>query len=865
MAKQSTLKSSALAAAIALALAGQQSVSAATITVNTLSDSAFVLGCTLRRAVSAANNNMSQAGCPAGDAGVADVIEFDASLVGGTVTLSQGQIGIESSVTIDGAGSLRRGITVTGNNNSGIFAVSNGGGSAQVTLRALVLRDGYVENADGAAVRNFADELVVDNCTLTGNSARFGLASAGGRGGALFTAFGETTVVASTITQNSTNRSGGGLSVASGTLALMDSTISDNSSINGGGIHMYSPGAALTVSGGTVSENTAQSSGGGLVVFGPATVDGVTFSSNVADSDGGAIFAGGGLLTVSNATLDGNTSSADGGGLFQLNNAETVISNSTIINNQASDNGGGLSTDGITTLVDVVIQNNTVTSTGGGIVTRNDGDLSMTGGSLTGNTADRGGGLMHYGSADLNQVSISNNTATLRGGGIYGVGTWQLRRSTVADNTAVTNGAAVFALGSGTASLEGSTISNNTSVFTGSPPFQAAIYAFSPLNIINSTVLNNAPNGITKANGVDVWNMTNTIIAGSAEADCVDAVTPMNQNGNNLIADGSCAAGAVDLIIGPPMLGLLGDNGGPTQTHQPLSGSPVVDAGTNVDCPDPDQTGMPRPIDGNADGSVDCDIGSVEFVDVFAPLSTLTAANDVTSPGGTTYPLTVTYTDVDGEMDLLSIGVSDITVLPGPLPVLSTVLSGTASQLSVTYTVQPPGGFWDVADSGTYTVSLNADEVRDVAVTGANIAAAEEIGQFQVAIGEIQISGNSVAISDGDVSPNGADGTDLGEVPVGNTQVQTFVISNLGLGTINLTAPVEVLGQDFSVSQPLDTELSANESTQFQLSFSPQAVGTASAVITVLNSDADENPYSFSVQAQAIPITEVIFSDSFEE
>ncbi len=44
MYEQSTL----LAASIALALTGQKDVSAATISVNSLSDSAFVVGCTLR-------------------------------------------------------------------------------------------------------------------------------------------------------------------------------------------------------------------------------------------------------------------------------------------------------------------------------------------------------------------------------------------------------------------------------------------------------------------------------------------------------------------------------------------------------------------------------------------------------------------------------------------------------------------------------------------------------------------------------------------------------------------------------------------------------------------------------------------------
>jgi len=61
------------------------------------------------------------------------------------------------------------------------------------------------------------------------------------------------------------------------------------------------------------------------------------------------------------------------------------------------------------------------------------------------------------------------------------------------------------------------------------------------------------------------------------------------------------------------MLGPLQDNGGLTLSHAPLPGSPVIDRGSNADCTTEDQTGIPRPIDGDADGNADCDIGSIEF------------------------------------------------------------------------------------------------------------------------------------------------------------------------------------------------------------------------------------------------------------
>jgi len=60
------------------------------------------------------------------------------------------------------------------------------------------------------------------------------------------------------------------------------------------------------------------------------------------------------------------------------------------------------------------------------------------------------------------------------------------------------------------------------------------------------------------------------------------------------------------------MLGPLGDNGGPTLTHRPLTGSPVIEAGSNAAIPtglDYDQrgSGYPRIYGTNVD------LGAVEL------------------------------------------------------------------------------------------------------------------------------------------------------------------------------------------------------------------------------------------------------------
>jgi hypothetical protein len=77
-------------------------------------------------------------------------------------------------------------------------------------------------------------------------------------------------------------------------------------------------------------------------------------------------------------------------------------------------------------------------------------------------------------------------------------------------------------------------------------------------------------------------------------------------NGHNLDGDGTCGLGEpTDLPGTDPLLGPLADNGGPSETHALLPGSPAIDAGPPT-CEATDQRGVPRPQEAA------CDIGAYE-------------------------------------------------------------------------------------------------------------------------------------------------------------------------------------------------------------------------------------------------------------
>ncbi|MDY6940005.1 MAG: GDSL-type esterase/lipase family protein, partial [Cyanobacteriota bacterium] len=105
---------------------------------------------------------------------------------------------------------------------------------------------------------------------------------------------------------------------------------------------------------------------------------------------------------------------------------------------------------------------------------------------------------------------------------------------------------------------------------------------------------------------------------------------------------------------------------------------------------------------------------------------------DFTVDAGETieYSFTVTYTD-DFGLDVTSLNVNNITIdsPAGDLVPSEIEIENNGDATTVTYTIEAPGDEWDVADSGTYTVFLEGDSVRDVSD---NFAPAKQLGAFEV-------------------------------------------------------------------------------------------------------------------------------------
>jgi predicted outer membrane repeat protein len=224
----------------------------------------------------------------------------------------------------------------------------------------------------------------------------------------------------------------------------------------------------------------------------------------------------------------------------------------------------------------------------GGAIFNNGGTLNIVNSTLTDNEAYYGGALANMG------------------------GTVTIERSTFSGNSATDDGGAI-----GNTILPAASITIITSTFSGNSAGDVggAIYnAVGTIQMSSSTFAQNSAG----TSGGAIYNQTgavllvNTILADSPSGGNCSSGTPLASSGHNLNTDGSCTGWVgTDLPNVPAGLDPLMDNGGPTETHNLQPGSAAIDSG---DCAGTftDQRFLPRPVDGNNDGSAICDRGAVE-------------------------------------------------------------------------------------------------------------------------------------------------------------------------------------------------------------------------------------------------------------
>lgn len=210
----------------------------ATIVVNSAADNTTPGDdlVTLREAIAAANGDTAT---DLGDMGLgADTIVFDSALAGSTISLTEGELAIASTLTLDG--SATPGLVISGNSASRVFNITGG----TTTLTALTIANGSAAN--GAGIRVEGAGLNLNRSLVTANVDSEA-------GGGIYATDATVSITNSTLSGNSSAQFGAGLTLDNGSSATVTfSTIASN---QGSGIDRVGE-STLTVGNTLLADNT---------------------------------------------------------------------------------------------------------------------------------------------------------------------------------------------------------------------------------------------------------------------------------------------------------------------------------------------------------------------------------------------------------------------------------------------------------------------------------------------------------------------------------------------------------------------------------------------------------------------------------
>jgi parallel beta-helix repeat protein len=349
--------------------------------------------------------------------------------------------------------------------------------------------------------------------------------------------------------------------------------------------------------------------------------------------------AGGETTTIQDLAISGaRASGIAGGALIKGGNGTLILDSVWLTDNHSDSNGGAIRYEGGLTS----IRNSTLS-----------GNQSDFGGAING-SSNAGAGTVGLG--EIVNTTITGNSATSFGGGIYlgNTGRITVNSSTIQGNTAD---------------------SDNTGGGGGGGTFNAS------------------------GGTAPTFSVANTLYAGNTVGTSGDGTTTQcggahTSSGYNLrtVSEAGCTgfADPTDLVDPNPILGSLGDNGGPTPTIPLLTGSPAINKGDPATpgsgvfpiCPADDQRGLLR---GGSAGV--CDIGAFEI----APHPTSTAVDCAPASialGAGSSTCTATVTDSFAPVTptgIVSFGSSGTGTFSTASCALA-VLSASQANCSLTYT-----------------------------------------------------------------------------------------------------------------------------------------------------------------------------------
>ncbi|MBN2384035.1 S8 family serine peptidase [bacterium] len=556
-------------------------------------------------------------------------------------------------------------------------------GDPSLTVQnATAITNNTAMGGAGIYVMGGSDTVLLDNSLIDNNTASFG-------GGFRLNGNGTVTMQnGMTITNNdATVSDGGGLLLSEGgTFDLTDTTLQYNTAIGNGGAISSSFNAAnvITLTDCDIRWNSADLNGGGInnetgTVSCYANSDMFVLGVNIA-TDGGGLYDSSGNTVRLHAThgnsiqFNTNIAANNGGGAYITNGSLLdIYGQVSITSNTAVNNGGALYVDNATLWLDdysttrpEILVNTASNSNGGGIYaqdsTRLEFDGALIGGGTLGNQAPNGnGGGMYLNNsvANLDDVTLQNNTCATYGGGIYAVNGSTISiyasmstptkddgeaYSRPGEKATACNPALLAAdrycsevrnniagsAGGGIYLNNGSSLDAVSTAFMANQGVGAALYSYSATDSV--TIRNCRFSDNTGTNAARFWLTETVLLENNTFADnstnslSVNSASATSTFNNNIFWDGSAS------IINGTILGSCNNSQHgefPGISQAPLFettsrgdyhlglGSPCIDACTSGYAADLDNVARPKNGDGAASSS-EYDMGAFEHGDVSA-------------------------------------------------------------------------------------------------------------------------------------------------------------------------------------------------------------------------------------------------------
>ena len=207
------------------------------------------------------------------------------------------------------------------------------------------------------------------------------------------------------------------------------------------------------------------------------------------------------------------------------------------------------------------------------------------------------------------------------------------------------------------------------------------------------------------------------------------------------------------------------------------------------------------------------------------------------SSNSNTFALRVTGADING----IVVNITGSTDFSPAVSLIGKIKKNKTKNHIITFTPSSIGLKTAIVTITSTTGGANTPYV--FAIQGSGVAPSPEINI-------IDSGSNGISSGSGN-SPSVVNSTEFGSTDPLTPVSVTYTLENTGSGVLNLASATSS-NADYAITTAPAGSVAAGANTTFTVTFTPSSLGVISSTITIINDDADENPYTFTVSGTGI-------------